>query len=128
MERLLTVHTTWDRYLDRSAKTPRFIVPTEHPSLAAPLTIQLGGTLALHWHGGYFCDFLGLSANAADEASEFIERFLSEKVCCTLCWKNGNVVAGGPIETGERLDADGFDRIEIRSWRGTYESDVFPAS
>jgi hypothetical protein len=101
---LLTAHPEWEKRLEagRQSDDPyqtihaRLHIPSEHPTIHTPLTVELGGTLKLFWYGGYFFDFVG--KDRSTDAIEFLERFFKEKVRCGVCWRDGKVVAGGPVE------------------------------
>lgn len=98
-----------------------------HPFRAScdhtPLTVELGGTLQLFWHGGYFFDFIG--DDQATDAFEFLARFFKEEVRCGVCWRDGKAVAGGPVEgDGVPPWIGDYERIEVRSWRGNRDEMV----
>lgn len=123
--RLLAMNPEWEVGLeaghlsDNPSETvhPRLRIPSAHPTIHTPLTVELGGTLQLFWHGGYFFDFVG--EDPAADAFEFLQRFFAEEVRCGVCWRDGKVVAGGPVEEDAiPLWVGDHDRIEVCSWRG----------
>ena len=102
----------------------RLRIPSAHPAIQTPLTVELGGTLQLFWHGGYFFDFI--EQDRATSAFEFLGRFFDEEVRCGVCWRDGKVVAGGPVEEdGVPLRIGDYDLVEVRSWRGNRDETVF---
>jgi hypothetical protein len=123
--RLLAVHPEWESGLEAGSPSvgsekavhPKLHIPSAHPKIRTPLTVELGGTLQLFWHGGYFYDFVGV--DKATEAFDFLHSFFAEEVRCGLCWSDGKVVAGGPVEEdGIPPWIGDYDRVEVRSWRG----------
>ena len=125
LQRLLAVNPEWEdgleagRYSDDHCGIvhPRLHIPSAHPTIQTPLTVELGGTLQLFWNGSYFFDFIG--DDPAAEAFEFMGRFFAEEVRCGLCWLDGRVAGGGPVEVdGIPPWIGDHDRIEVRSWRG----------
>jgi hypothetical protein len=123
--RLLAEHPEWEdgliaghlsevRYETVHA---RLSIPSAHPTITTPLTVQLGGTLNLYWYVGYFYDFLG--PDRETDAFEFLQRFFAEEVRCGVGWRDGKVAGGGPVE-GDGIPSwiGEYDRIEVRSWRG----------
>jgi hypothetical protein len=130
---LLVEHPEWSDHVVAGEENPahpnralpRLLVPSEHPTIKTPLTIELGGTLQLFWHGGYFFDFVGLDQHPCVEAAAFLRRFFAEEVLCSTFWKDGKVVAGGPIEADEWREWPVHeDKLELRSWRGTHDRNV----
>ena len=104
--------------LQDAAPHPKLVIPSKHPTIATPLTIELGGTIQLFWQEGYFADFIG--QNLAEEAFQFLERFFREEIRCSICRRNGKYIAGGPIEDGDDLQwVRRYDEVDIRSWKGS---------
>ena len=124
LQRLLADHPEWESGLEPGGPGerdyPKLRIPSAHPTIRTPLTVELGGTLQLFWHGGYFYDFLGLSG--MEDALSFLTRFFDEEVRCGTKWRGGKVVGGGPAEDDDEPEmwtlGDDDDRVEIRSWRG----------
>jgi hypothetical protein len=83
----------------------------------------------LFWHGGYVYDFPGFGEGPSAEAVVFLARFFSEHVVCGVMWRHGRVVGGGPVEGDEwQLWDIRFDKLELRSWRGTHDRDITHAN
>ena len=127
---LLDEHPSWVNHLVTVGARPgstnstkiELQIPSEHPTILDPLRLQLWGNNDLNWYTNYFYDFAG---DSSCEAAEFLRRFMNEEIQCVTCWQNGKVTAGGPLD-GVRwtLIPEGYERIEIRSWRGTYDRDL----
>jgi hypothetical protein len=108
---------------------PRLHIPSAHPTIKAPLTIELGGHLELHWHRGYFYDFVGQTSGRSSEAINFLENFFAENVLCGVCVLGNNVLSGGPIWQEDMQGMKSWlkspeEVLEVRSWKGSYDQDV----
>ena len=137
LERLLAKNPEFDEYLvagQPSAEPyqtvhPRLHIPSAHPTIKTPLTIELSGHLQVFWYRGYFFDFVGLSNSIDEEAFKFIEKFFAEELLLSVCLKNGLVSSGGPIECSSTNDYKQWitsegEMLEIRSWLGTHDQDL----
>lgn len=129
---LLAEHPEWEEGLEPGRPSeipyetvhPRLHIPSAHPTINTPLTVELGGTLQLFWYGGYFFDFIW--EDIATEAFKFLERFFEEEVRSGVCFRDGRVIAGGPVEEdGIPPWLADWDRIEVRSWRGNRDETAY---
>ncbi len=137
LERLLAENLEFEEYLvagQHSAEPyqtvhPRLHIPSAHPTIKIPLTIELGGHLQVFWYRGYFFDFVGLSSSIAEEAFDFLEKFFAEEILLSVCLKDGLLSSGGPIDRSSAEDykqwiSSNDEILEIRSWLGTYDQDL----
>ena len=108
---------------------PRLHIPSGHPTIRTPLTVELGGYLQVFWYQGYFVDFIGLNGSRFEEAFSFLKKFFAEEILLSVNLKNGMVSSGGPIDRSATNDyklwitCEG-ETLEIRSWLGTYDQDL----
>ncbi len=137
LERLLAENPEFEAYLEpghfsaEPYKTvhPRLHIPSAHPTIKTPLTVELGGHLQVFWYRGYFIDFIGLSGSTFEEAFEFLEKFFAEEILLSVCLKSGSLSGGGPIDRSSAEDYKQFissndEILEIRSWLGTHDQDL----
>lgn len=127
--RLLAAHPEWEVGLEAGCVSDdpyrtvhaKLHIPSVHPAIHTPLTVELGGTFQLFWHGGYFYDFIG--EDPATDVFEFLRKFFTEEIRCGVCWRDGQIVAGGPVvEDGVPPWVGDYDCIEVRSWRGNRDA------
>jgi hypothetical protein len=128
LDRLLSDHPEWSDYFEQGQPAsidirliyPRLCIPSGHPTITTPLTIELGGEFAFNWYCGCFWDLSPANSDTLRaRAADFLDRFFAEEIRCGVCWHNGEPVGGGPVEGDGVPDWIGtYDLIEVKSWRG----------
>lgn len=95
-----------------------------HQSIDAPLCVGLSG-FGASWYAGEFWqpDYAGPAPSR--QAEETLAAFLGERLLHAVAYAGNDVVSLGLVSGTEwtRWHLN-FDRIELRSWRGTYDADI----
>lgn len=103
----------------------RLSLESAHHSIKSPLAFDATFVPSLSWYAGEFWQ-PDLDQSCPDEqAKELIEAFLKEDILHAAAYAGDDLVAIGLVSGTDwtRWHVN-FDRIELRSWRGTYDADV----
>ena len=76
----------------------------------------------------HFDDWTGESSPfGTRSALEFVQQIVAERVAIMTCWRDDRCVGGEVMNAGETVEpptrTDTYDRIRVRSWRGTFNLD-----
>lgn len=86
-------------------------------------------TIEFDYYHSHFDDMVGNGTNVGTEAAlDLIAQLLAEKVAAVSWWHGEDWRGSTLIEAGEKPKLDDFtgpfNRIRIRSWKGTLNADV----
>lgn len=120
-EQLLASDRAWRCLFPGSVlEAPKMELSAAHPAICEPLTVELAEGNASSWYAGVF-----YSCGPGQDSYSTLMDFLEERLLHVVAYAKDTVVAAGLVAGDEwtRWHLN-FDRIELRSWRGTFDADI----
>jgi len=114
---------SWSRLSDSS--DGRLTLRTAHHTIKAPLVLETADVPTFSWYAGEFWRPTFDNPCPHAQAKDTIGAFLNEDLIHAAAYVGEELVAVGLVQGSEwtRWHLN-FDRIELRSWHGTYDADV----
>ena len=86
-------------------------------------------TVGFDCYHEHFYEWAGKSCPfGIQSALEFVKQIVEERVAFMTFWRDGRCVGGEVMYAGEPVEpstsTDTYDRIRVRSWRGTFNLDT----